>query len=122
MSVTDQQRAEWRAEAEFDGDTDYGTSNAARILALLDALDFAEAERDEARRGFVNFRGMWRDNLEYATEIEKKLARVEALAAKWIAFESPDEDEEFIAARQWHGHILDHVLRKAALADADADR
>jgi hypothetical protein len=52
--LTPETRAEWREDATRGGITDaqYGTGTHARdrrILALLDALDEAERERDEAR-------------------------------------------------------------------------
>lgn len=92
MSITPEQRAEWRESAEWH---DSGHLDCdERILALLDALDEAEAKANAA----------------------------EALAAKWMAFDDLGEGEDFIASRNWHGRVLDYVLRRAAVAGPAEER
>lgn len=52
--VTAEQREEWREDAKRHADATRHSSGyypSARILALLDALDAAEKERDMLRRG-----------------------------------------------------------------------
>lgn len=91
MSVTNEQRAAWRLQAELA--VTYGapaTLSHQRILALLDALDAAEqAERTGA--------DIFRAALNRAERAEAVVRRVEALADEWGESRAPTAATELRA-------------------------
>lgn len=97
--LTDVERAEWRQDARAD--LPYSVE-ASRILALLDALEAVERERDEIRAKTLRAEAEWLDEAHRNshdkgyTELER---RGFALAAGWVRFHAergqtggPDHD------------------------------
>ncbi|GAB2970191.1 hypothetical protein [Nocardioides montaniterrae] len=87
--ITPEQRADWRESAESWHGTD---TRSERIIALLDALDAAEAERDEWEGMFkrcLESENRAQDALATAeadnARLRTVLAKVEALADEWLA-------------------------------------
>lgn len=111
--ISAEEREQWRRCAESDRYYPGHRVAAGRILALLDALDAAERERDELR--MVD--DTWEERCVRARvenrELRAKIARVEALADIWAGTEG---------AYAHHGSNLSAAWRAAVTELRDALR
>lgn len=115
MAEVENFRSAWRREAgaalsqRHSVTTDDDTADH-RILALLDALDAAERERDYYRERAHAYARSADDTRTRARRAEAALARVEALAEKWAGWGQVDSVKANTVARDI----------RAALNGADA--